>query len=1243
MKKSAALNLREISFGDLSDDYDYGNLSDDNFDDSFSDGSEDRRHQTFSATIQQQLSQFMIQNFEKSTASNLPQISDDEYDICQIDSLFHPTSDSAPVPIECMFMMIAGSNRFPRHLSKYYTLHPAIYMWRDVRSVMETEFTEYAKNYFKEHYTNIKKKLRFFNQIDPTVDKLNNVMTLRRDIPNGRIIYHYIGYGFPTMKDSTIPCIDKKTGNYISYPLKSLFESIKPPSLFIFDCSNAASAIQALENATLTNKSSPIDQIKLKEQFMTRNIDWNDWFCFCATDVNEQLPSDPHLPNDFLTSCIFTPIRMAIICHILQFYRTSSIVTNSFPLDRCQKNIAHSEDSLLENTERKKYDPLFDTNSQINKSLEHVLSAIIDAIAVESIPGYLYNELFTRDHFIALLYKRLLLAQYLLRPYQIHPVSRPAIPDLSTHPLWQHWKMIVDIAVTTPNCTPDMFSTKLFARSTESVIGFLKRNQESEIPPSLIALMFKFPVNNCYMPTVYSTLAQYAATSEDARVILSKTADFLSLFSMLISKDIPEKTDIFKASSNIESHSQFCIRKSPTILKSDSIQYQIKLNEKIGAKTIHNLCYLIIALIQHNPKFIDDVKKLDFGDVPFHIFNQKLPSQTRVLIAVIVSALVSFNESIRSIVVSKTFLNNAKKELETSDTLMSLWLIMVIRRMFDSYGYDMNMIYSIALHIQIATFVYHNSFEVRAAAVSALSLMIQQEEENVNRQLFCLIFPAAFDPSYLVRYHFLIFIGRLISYHRSSPNSTPDKTIDFMHQSFSSLIFQLFYREGQFENKPFTFNFISSLASSDYPNEKIIWIRNKLVSLLLDDPHVSVKAAAQFVQSLLTQSLRSPNDIIYQPGIIEDNLSSNNSNSQFFNNIIEKGGDGIFKIFINQIVNSGMWCLKDNDESKQSPASLPQASLSLNTQTKISSQIRFKVEWGQPIKIAYHATSLSFSVATSNGVVSFVDERNGRSATAACDSQISSLCIGDWGFEPLVLYGTNDGCVSLWNPKQHTPKMTLRADWPSSKKGALPLVLSIVNGNNQIVTSRGNCGIVRLWDIEYEKLIAEYSAGAHEAVTAIVMHPTNSDICVSGFQNGLIVELDLRGSNDRRLQNVAAPRANEEILKIVGNIGSSYPNISSFIAATKKGSCFKWERLEDYTVMSLSESSPLTDFDAHLHSPLMVFSPKFSPPIMTDFNGNVIHSLKNIGSNAICSFHPVLPVISFGTPSGEIVEVQLTA
>jgi hypothetical protein len=69
----------------------------------------------------------------------------------------------------------------------------------------------------------------------------------------------------------------------------------------------------------------------------------------------------------------------------------------------------------------------------MHTDLRHELSGMIDAISADALPPDLYHRLFRRDQVTEVMYQRFLLSQYPPRPFQVHPVSMPAIPDLSTH------------------------------------------------------------------------------------------------------------------------------------------------------------------------------------------------------------------------------------------------------------------------------------------------------------------------------------------------------------------------------------------------------------------------------------------------------------------------------------------------------------------------------------------------------------------------------------------------------------------------------------------------------------------------------------------------------------------------------------------------------------------------------------------------------------------------------------------
>lgn len=1060
----------------------------------------------------------------------------DDYEHKIIDNQFEIQGIEKPqrAHVECVLSMVSSVENFPVADSSYEQMFPPIYMWKHTTKLLPSKFEEFVQSYFRENYSKIYQRLRFFCQVSPNDDKINKISTIRKtEIAKERILFHHIGYGFPTLEQTSIPCFDKKLGIFHNYPIIDLFKSIQTPSFYVFDCSNAGLALHALHIASISCNKSKINSILTKQQLKT--IDWNDYYCLCASDINENLPACPYLPRDFLTSCIFTPVKIAIICHILQYYRTT-LVTEKFPMDR------FTQISDIE-------------NANLNNSLQ----AIIEAIAVDNINVKLYRELFRTDAITATLFRQFILAQFLLRPYQVHPVSNPALPDLSYNYLWNDWKNIVDCYLTRLTADSFGFINNVFYNSVDSVTEQLKNNSENNISQGLISLIFHLPsIGDDFTFLSYRILAEYASKSQKCRNILAKIVPFSFLFSNLTQKNSKELT--------------------------------------------HHLCYLYLSIIQVNPNLIYEINpKDDLFNLTDLLYNDEISNITKSMIAATLSSVLFVNEPLHILVTSKKFLLCLKHLLEEDDSLLNLWILILFNRIFDFYGVD-KVIYENGIHIQIALFCFHNSHEVRASSLSILPFFIQSNE-SINIQMFLLSFQTTFDASFLVRYNYVLFLNKLISkkYKKITLSDFEGK-----RNSLNLLINKYIcdnYNYKEVTSKEIIIESINKFLENKDATENLYEILLSLIDLYHFDPHPSIR---KYIDQMLNQ-----------------------------NELTENGGEAVLKISLFQLVNSGQWKCENKIESFRKPISLPPPSLTTIPTTKLVKTVKYKFESEIPTHLSYDSKTLSISLSTSKGNVYYFDENYKNKSKLYIDSNITSLSISDWEYQPLIFIGTDDGCINVWNPSNSKQKICFRDDIETNVK--LPTVLSLFNSKKQFVSSRGRSGRIRLWDVEYQKLICEWNAGAKETVTAIATHPLSSDLCVAGFSNGLIVEMDLRSGE---LHNIAAPLPNEKIIKIVGNVRSD--NSISFIAGTQNSSCIIWEDLFRCSILKLDTNSSLNDFDAHQHSPLIALSTTKSYPVLADYNGSIIHSFKEAGTNAVCSFHPVLPNIMCGSTTGELIEYQLT-
>ncbi|KAH0793458.1 hypothetical protein GPJ56_002505 [Histomonas meleagridis] len=308
---------------------------------------------------------FQVHSIPKELPKSYPEsyvISGSEYYLEKFNSSTIPSIPLRVEPIECIVVDAAHLEQFPKPSSTYSAKKPEVFAWFDAQTAFPSEYQTTVQSYFKNNYNCIRSHLRFFFSIAPSYDRLQNIASIRREVPAGRILFHYVGHGFPRITDKNIWCSERRSTNFTPFDLEQLFSKLSPPTWFIFDCSNAGVVIPAFLRAEEKHPKNALE------------CDWSNWFCACATSAGEDLPQEPYLPRDFLTSVILTPIKMAIVCHILQHYRTT-LIGPKFPLEL-------------------PFPHLLDERSSDISRLSLVLTSLTDAIAADSLPRELYHKIF---------------------------------------------------------------------------------------------------------------------------------------------------------------------------------------------------------------------------------------------------------------------------------------------------------------------------------------------------------------------------------------------------------------------------------------------------------------------------------------------------------------------------------------------------------------------------------------------------------------------------------------------------------------------------------------------------------------------------------------------------------------------------------------------------------------------------------------------------------------------------------
>jgi len=278
-------------------------------------------------------------------------------------------------------------------------------------------------------YENLSLRTRYKVIMDPTIEELKRYTTsLRRTAHAERILFHYNGHGVPKPTASgEVWCFNRSYTQYIPISLYDLQEWVGAPGLWVWDCSASGGIIKCfLDGAEKHNlgqeEALRRDPNRAQQQPLVK---WEDCIHLAACRENEVLPSNPQLPADIFTSCLTTPIAMAVRFFILQ---------NPLP-STANINIEDARNIPGKVSERRT--PLGELN--------WIFTAITDTIAWNCLSKPLFKKLFRQDLMVAALFRNFLLAQRVMRIYHCHPQSYPQISDTHNHPLWQSWDLAVEM------------------------------------------------------------------------------------------------------------------------------------------------------------------------------------------------------------------------------------------------------------------------------------------------------------------------------------------------------------------------------------------------------------------------------------------------------------------------------------------------------------------------------------------------------------------------------------------------------------------------------------------------------------------------------------------------------------------------------------------------------------------------------------------------------------------------------
>ena len=282
--------------------------------------------------------------------------------------------------------------------------------------------TAIGKN-LQTQFETLSMRTRYKLVMDPSIDDMKKFCTtLRRTSKDERILFHYNGHGVPRPTPAgEIWVFNRSFTQYIPISLYDLQSWLAAPGLFLYDCSAAGLIIKNFHNFVKKHETEQAEARRKDPSIPL--VNYGDCIHLAACRENEMLPTNPHLPADLFTSCLSTPIDMAIRFFILQ---------NPLPGGPSLEEGRNIPGKISE-----RRTPLGELN--------WIFTAITDTIAWNSLPKPLFKKLFRQDLMVAALFRNFLLAQRVMRIYHCHPECYPEIPDTHSHPLWQSWDYAVEM------------------------------------------------------------------------------------------------------------------------------------------------------------------------------------------------------------------------------------------------------------------------------------------------------------------------------------------------------------------------------------------------------------------------------------------------------------------------------------------------------------------------------------------------------------------------------------------------------------------------------------------------------------------------------------------------------------------------------------------------------------------------------------------------------------------------------
>ena len=288
-------------------------------------------------------------------------------------------------------------------------------------------------------------KIAYKPILDPSLEDLRRFcQTLRKQAKDDAVLFYYNGHGVPKPTASgELWCFNRHYTQYIPVSIQEVQGWLGSPGVYIWDCSAAGLLLQNF-NTYAERRDHEVNMLHGGYPEGAQPMMNSLQLAACA--ANEHLPSCPELPADVFTSCLTSPIDIA-----LRYFIMNHQLPNNITADMVVQLPGDLKDRRT---------PLGELN--------WIFTAITDTIAWTTFSRETFTRLYRCDLLIASLFRNFLLAERIMKNYHCTPHTCPSLPPTNTHPLWATWDMAVDTCL---RQLPDLLVRSLNPGSGSSVIS----------------------------------------------------------------------------------------------------------------------------------------------------------------------------------------------------------------------------------------------------------------------------------------------------------------------------------------------------------------------------------------------------------------------------------------------------------------------------------------------------------------------------------------------------------------------------------------------------------------------------------------------------------------------------------------------------------------------------------------------------------------------------------------------------